>query len=279
MANLTYEDKIYLEKYLQMEGGYVLDFSNNSLRQFVNDNVRLDIYDNKYDKYGDSKARRIRAIWDVESDYLIGKLLKSFISYYKAKQIVNTYNFNASKDLEQSCEKIVERLLREEVSSHTDLITPLYDESDFSKLATNIKEYIEKNEPELALDRLHTFYVKFIRGLCTRHQIVYTNSESLNAIFGKYIKHLESLNIIESDMTIAILKYSINLLEKYNDVRNYKSFAHDNKLLNYKESLYIFDTLARLKGFIDSIEDEIRLKQKQEEKEARAKASNWDLPF
>lgn len=279
MANLTYEDKIYLEKYLQMEGGYVLDFSNNSLRQFVNDNVRLDIYDNKYDKYGDSKAKRIRAIWDVESDYLIGKLLKSFISYYKAKQIVNTYNFNASKDLEQSCEKIVERLLREEVSSHTDLITPLYDESDFSKLATNIKEYIEKNEPELALDRLHTFYVKFIRGICTRHQIVYTNSESLNAIFGKYIKHLESLNIIESDMTIAILKYSINLLEKYNDVRNNKSFAHDNKLLNYKESLYIFDTLARLKGFIDSIEDEIRLKQKQEEKEARAKASNWDLPF
>lgn len=279
MANLTYEDKIYLEKYLQMEGGCVLDFSNNSLRQFVNDNVRLDIYDNKYDKYGDSKARRIRAIWDVESDYLIGKLLKSFISYYKAKQIVNTYNFNASKDLEQSCEKIVERLLREEVSSHTDLITPLYDESDFSKLATNIKEYIEKNEPELALDRLHTFYVKFIRGICTRHQIVYTNSESLNAIFGKYIKHLESLNIIESDMTIAILKYSINLLEKYNDVRNNKSFAHDNKLLNYKESLYIFDTLARLKGFIDSIEDEIRLKQKQEEKEARAKASNWDLPF
>lgn len=279
MANLTYEDKIYLEKYLQMEGGYVLDFSNNSLQQFVNDNVHLDIYDNKYDKYGDSKARRIRAIWDVESDYLIGKLLKSFISYYKAKQIVNTYNFNASKDLEQSCEKIVERLLREEVSSHTDLITPLYDESDFSKLATNIKEYIEKNEPELALDRLHTFYVKFIRGLCTRHQIVYTNSESLNAIFGKYIKHLESLNIIESDMTIAILKYSINLLEKYNDVRNNKSFAHDNKLLNYKESLYIFDTLARLKGFIDSIEDKIRLKQKQEEKEARAKASNWDLPF
>lgn len=279
MANLTYEDKIYLEKYLQMEGGYVLDFSNNSLRQFVNDNVRLDIYDNKYDKYGDSKAKRIRAIWDVESDYLIGKLLKSFISYYKAKQIVNPYNFNASKDLEQSCEKIVERLLREEVSSHTDLITPLYDESDFSKLATNIKEYIEKNEPELALDRLHTFYVKFIRGICTRHQIVYTNSESLNAIFGKYIKHLESLNIIESDMTIAILKYSINLLEKYNDVRNNKSFAHDNKLLNYKESLYIFDTLARLKGFIDSIEDKIRLKQKQEEKEARAKASNWDLPF
>lgn len=277
MANLTYEDKVYLEKYLMMESGWCLDFGNDSLQRFVFDNVRLDIYNNKYDKYGSSKAKRIRAIWDIEPDYIVGKLLKSFIQYYKAKRITNPNYFNATEDIEVYCEKIAERLLAEGVSPHTDLITPLYDENDFSKLATNIREHIERNEPELALDRLHTFYVKFIRGLCTQHQIPYTNSESLNAIFGKYIKHIDSLNVIESDMTKAILKYSINLLEKYNDVRNNKSLAHDNKLLNYKESLYIFDTLARLKGFIDSIEDDIRLKQRQEE--ANSQATNWDLPF
>lgn len=277
MANLSYQDKIYLEEYLQMGGGYLLDFSNDSLQRFVNDEVQIDIYHNNYDKYGDSKARRIRAVWDVESDFLIGKLLKSFIGYYKAKQVVGTYNFNASKELEQNCEKIAERLLSKGVSPHTDLIKPLYDESDFLKLADSIKQNIEKNEPELALDRLHTFYIKFIRGLCDRHQIVYTNSESLNAIFGKYIKHIESLKLMESDMTKAILKYSISLLDKYNYVRNNKSLAHDNKLLNHKESLYIFDTLARLKGFIDSIEDDIKLKHKQEE--INSQSANWDLPF
>ena len=60
-------------------------------------------------------------------------------------------------------------------------------------------------------------------------------------------------------------------------MRNNKSLAHDNKLLNHKESLYIFDTLARLKGFIDSIEDDIKLKNKQEE--INSQSANWDLPF
>src|SRR5699024_10226299 len=100
---------------------------------------------------------------------------------------------------------------------------------------------------------------------------------TINAIFGKYIKHIESLGLVESDMTKAILKYSINLLDKYNHVRNNSSLAHDNKLLNYKESLYIFDTLARLKGFIDNIEDDMRLKQKQEK--TNSQATDCDLPF
>lgn len=277
MANLNYEDKAYLEKYLMMESGWCLDFGNDSLQRFVFDNVRLDIYDNKFDKYGGSKAKRIRAVWDKESDYTIGRLLKAFIQYYKAKRITNPDYFNASKEIEELCEKITERLLSGGVSPHTDLITPLYDENDFSKLATNIKEHIEKNEPELALDRLHTFYVKFIRGLCTQHQISYMNNESLNAIFGKYIKHIASLGLVESDMTKAILKYSINLLDKYNHVRNNSSLAHDNKLLNYKESLYIFDTLARLKGFIDIIEDDMKIIRKQEKENSQA--TDWDLPF
>jgi len=277
MANLTYEDKAYLEKYLMMESGWCLDFGNDSLQHFVFDNVRLDIYDNKYDKYGGSKAKRIRAVWDKESDFIIGKLLKSFIQYYKAKRITNPDYFNATREIEESCEKITERLLSAGISQHTDLITPLYDETDFSKLATSIKEHIEKNEPELALDRLHTFYVKFIRGLCTQHQIHYSNAESLNAIFGKYIKYIDSLGAVESGMTKSILKYSINLLEKYNDVRNNMSLAHDNKLLNYKESLYIFDTLARLKGFIDGIEEDLKLKQKQEE--AKSQETSVELPF
>lgn len=276
MASLNYEDKAYLERYLMMESGWCLDFGNDSLKRFVFDNIRLDIYTNKYDKYGSSKAKRIRAVWDIESDYVIGKLLKSFIQYYKAKRITNPEYFNATNEMEESCEKIAERLLSEGISPHTDLITPLYDESDFSRLATTIKGHIEKNEPELALDRLHTFYTKFIRGLCSQHHLAYTSSESLNAIFGKYIKHIENLGMIESDMTKAILKYSINLLEKYNDVRNNNSLAHDNKLLNHKESLYIFDTLARLKGFIDSVEDDIKLKQQEKE---NSQVADWDLPF
>jgi len=259
MAKLSYEDKIYLEKYLQMEGGWVLDFSNESLKRFIYENIKLDISDKKYEINGSSKAKRLRALWDSESDYLIGKLLRSFLQYYKAKRIHHSSNFNVSEDLESSITKIAEKLSQEGVSPHIDSISPIDDEADFSRLAITIKEYLEKNQPELALDRLHTFYVKFVRSLCARHQITFSNAESLNAIFGKYLKYVTNLEIVESEMTISILKYSINLLEKFNDVRNNKSLAHDNKVLNYKESLYIFDTLARLKGFIDSLEEDISI--------------------
>ncbi|RAI88078.1 abortive infection family protein [Algoriphagus yeomjeoni] len=263
MAKLSYEDKVYLEKYLQMEGGWVLDFNNESLKRFIYENIKLDISDKKYEIIGTSKAKRLRALWDLEPDYQLGKLIKSFILYYKAKRLVNPSLFNASEDLEKSCEKIGEKLFQKGVSPHIDSISPIDDDHDFSRLAITIKDYIEKNEPELALDRLHTFYVKFIRGLCARHKIQFSTSESLNAIFGKYLKFVTNLRIVESDMTISILKYSINILEKFNDVRNNRSLAHDNKILNYRESLYIFDALARLKGFIDGLEDEISLENKK----------------
>jgi len=41
-------------------------------------------------------------------------------------------------------------------------------------------------------------------------------------------------------MTERILKSSISILDAFNDVRNNKSLAHDNPVLNRNESLLIF---------------------------------------
>ena len=90
------------------------------------------------------------------------------------------------------------------------------------------------------------------------------------------MKFIENKVGFESEMTKAILKYSISLLEKYNDVRNNSSFAHDNKLLNYSESLYIFDTLARLKGFIDKIQQDMEIEMTIK---ANTRSFSEDLPF
>jgi hypothetical protein len=265
MANLTYADKIYLEDYLKMTDGWLLDFSNNSLNKFVFGVLQIDIYDNKYDNFGSSKANRIRAVWDIENDYNIGKLISEFIKYYQAKRISNSSFFNATEELELKCVKITELLLKNGVSNHIDLIQATTDENDFIKLASIIRTNIENNDPESALDRLHTFYVKFIRDLCLKNSITFNESETLNAIFGKYLRYIEQSNLLESEMTKSILKYSINVIEKYNDVRNNRSFAHDNKILNYHESLYIFDTLARLKGFIDNLQTQLELTQNSKE--------------
>ncbi|MDO9631067.1 MAG: abortive infection family protein, partial [Humidesulfovibrio sp.] len=48
------------------------------------------------------------------------------------------------------------------------------------------------------------------------------------------------------------------LLESFNDVRNNQSLAHDNPILNYEESLLIFNQVAASIRFIKAKELQIK---------------------
>ena len=74
MSNLTSLEKLKLEKFLEMSGGYVLDFSNRSFQEFIKDNCRVDIYNSKYDYESESKANRLRAFWSKEPNHEVGKI-------------------------------------------------------------------------------------------------------------------------------------------------------------------------------------------------------------
>ncbi len=47
MANLSTIEKQILEKLFQMNGGYVLNFSDRTMGEFFRDNVGIDIYTQK----------------------------------------------------------------------------------------------------------------------------------------------------------------------------------------------------------------------------------------
>ena len=68
------------------------------------------------------------------------------------------------------------------------------------------------------------------------------------------MKRLKVEGQIDSEMTERILKSSISVPEAFNDVRNNQSFAHDNPVLNYDESLLIFNNVTSTLGFIRAIE-------------------------
>ena len=70
------------------------------------------------------------------------------------------------------------------------------------------------------------------------------------------MKALKSEGLIESLMTERILKSSISLMEAFNRVRNEQSFAHDNRVLNYNESLLIFGHVTGLVRFIEALDGE-----------------------
>jgi hypothetical protein len=76
-------------------------------------------------------------------------------------------------------------------------------------------------------------------------------------------------------VTERILKSSIAVLEAFNKVRNDQSFAHDNPILNYNESLLIFNNVANAIKFIESVEQDRVEDQKQD-----TNGADWDnIPF
>ena len=266
MAKLNYREKFLVEKLFEMPSGYVMDFSNRTFEQFIYDSIKINIYDDKYNYASGSKANRLRAFFNEESNHTVGQLLSALLEYWHTKAIAREYGFELERNqnIYNECLKIATKLKEEAIVEEINVIKEVEDDKDFNRLAKSIRESIDKNEPEVALDRLHTYLIKNIRQLCSNHKLDLKKDESLNAIYGKYIKFLVSTDKIESKMSVNILKYSINILEAFNDIRNNRSFAHDNEILNYEESLLIFNNVTNALRFIESIEKKIEQEHEPE---------------
>lgn len=112
MASLKSTDQLKLEKLFDMGGGYVLDFSNSSFQQFLINNTNLDIYSPKYELYGDSKAKRLRAFWEVESDQVVGKVVFELVEYWRTLNLLSESETTTQMEkLGTACEEIANKLL------------------------------------------------------------------------------------------------------------------------------------------------------------------------
>jgi hypothetical protein len=256
MADLTNTEKRKLEKLLDMGGGYVLNFSNHTLDNFVMDSIGRSIYDPRYSYGSGSKANQIRGFWKVEVNHIVGKLMGDLLDY-----AVEIGSVIKGTQWYEECRKIIERLKQSSPVPEVDALAALSDERDFETVAKAVRESIEKNEPESGLDRLHTFVIKYVRTLCTQHGLTVTRDKPLHSLFGEYVKRLRDEGHVESEMAVRILKSSISVLEAFNDVRNNRSLAHDNAILEYDEALLIFKNMASCIRFLQSVEEKLQKQQ------------------
>jgi hypothetical protein len=252
MSDLTLKEKRKLEKLFGMGTGYVLNFTDRTFSDFFDEHAKCNINDDVYKEYGSSKAKQLRKFWDIEQNHLVGKVIGEMIIYGE-----ETKYLPDDSDLIADCRKIAKRLLKPNTVAEIDALIQEVDSSDFDRFAQLIRDAIEKNQPEIALDRLHTYLVKYIRKLCKQRGIEFNRDKPLHSIFGEYINHLKKNGHIETEMSVRILKTSISILDAFNHVRNEKSLAHDNHILNYEESLLTFNYIASFVRFIKSIEAKI----------------------
>ena len=71
-------EKHYFERTLGMDTGYVGDFSDRTFGNFFSD-YGIDIHSEKYQIYGTSKAKKLRAFWELEPD--TEKVRKNYAGY------------------------------------------------------------------------------------------------------------------------------------------------------------------------------------------------------
>lgn len=142
-----------------------------------------------------------------------------------------------------------------DVLSHLDALSS----EAIQVLSEEIKSKLQDDQPQLALDRLHTFSTRFFRELCKKYKLEYTKKDSLHSLLAKYRNFVVDCGVIKSNMTIQILKANTNILNNFNNVRNEESYAHDNVILNKSESKLICNHVTALLKFIDEIDEDVEL--------------------
>jgi len=112
MATIKESDKRILESLFGMQSGYVLDFSNLTFHSFFWNNFKINIDDQKYSTYGDSKAKRLRAFWDTENNQVVGKVISELIEVSKSVNLTQGKQLTVNETaLQNKAEQIANDLL------------------------------------------------------------------------------------------------------------------------------------------------------------------------
>jgi hypothetical protein len=229
---MTSLDKRVFEKLFEMHTGYILGQSNRTLAEFFTDSVNVDIYDDRYAQGSGSKANRLRAFWDLEQDPVVATALSGLLEKALA---------------------IVARLQGAALVDDLNALTPNATSTTFEVLARTVHDAIQAGEPEVGLDRLHTFLMTFLVTLAKSEGVQVTEGKPLHSLFGEVVKALRVRRAIETEMTDRILRSTISTFEAFNEVRNNRSLAHPNPMLSFEEALLIFRHVSSAVRFLRTV--------------------------
>lgn len=107
IAKFEIQEKKIIEKFLGMDSGYVLNFSNRTFSDFFIENFKINIYDDKYADRGESKAKRLRTFWEKESNTLVADSIEKMIEWWESDSLINEEEItNNQKVLAEKCKEI-----------------------------------------------------------------------------------------------------------------------------------------------------------------------------
>lgn len=250
MVDLKRSDMRVLDDAFDMHGGYVLDFSDRTMSEFFEDEFGIDIDAQEYRFNGGSKAKRLRAFFHAEDAYLVAQVARRL---WDLRETLPRYQEQDCPDLRERFFDLLHRIEGGGAVPRMDGIEKFKKDTTLEELVAAIDRDISANKPAAALDRLHTYCMKKFSHLLSERGIPCDRDDPLHSRVGKYVRALESEQELR-EMTRRAAKSSISIFESFNDIRNNRSFAHDNDLVDQAEARFIFDTVTSYLRFLKCIE-------------------------
>jgi len=243
-------DMRFLDEVLQMQGGYVLDFSDRTFGEFFDSTLGIDMDDERYRDFGRSKGKRLRRFLAVESGHVAGRALRELWEYRDAMP-----GQSSDQDYEPKKQRYFEIVARVEGTSNNISLTGAVDrfthDETLDELVASIERDVAANKAQVALDRLHTYCMKKFAHLL-RQRGEEEIPDTLNGRAGRYFNPIRKAGV--RPITDKIMRSSIEILELFNGIRNNESLAHDNKLVDSAEARYIFDSIVSMLRFLKAHE-------------------------
>ena len=226
--------------------GYVLDFSDRTFQEYFEDEFRVDIYDPAYQDRGSSKRHHLIAFCLKESPTFVARVLRALAD--KRRELATTSSMPPDDGLEDRFDALVTAIETRGDQPSTDALYRYEQDRTLDELVADLQRTLDSNKPEAALDHLHTYCMKKLAYLLSLREVACAHNEPLHARFGKYRRCLLKETDLHESLDLA-MKAAISVLQKFNDVRNHRSLAHDSVILGHHEARYIFDVVTALPPF------------------------------
>ncbi|MCM2366229.1 abortive infection family protein [Proteus terrae] len=114
---------------------------------------------------------------------------------------------------------------------------------------------LNNNEPENAIDRIHTAVHVHLQYLCNKENITFSNNEAITGLIAKLRNNYKSTHNVSNDNPIVkILMGAGSIFDGLNNLRNHHSMTHpQNTLLNKHDALLAINMARTLMGYLNEI--------------------------
>lgn len=143
MANLNLIEKQLIEDVFGMSSGYVLDFTNRTFDEFMQEVMGESIY-SKYEYM--SKANLLRKFISDYSESFVGKMLVLAVTYMQSKNMISDVNADQVAKLQSLGQKLLGRTIKPESQTAADKSE--FHKHDYRKLAKDLMEVDAIKNPQ-----------------------------------------------------------------------------------------------------------------------------------